>query len=475
MPKKEPIETVLEVHSLNHEAEGIAHYAPPGKMPSIVNIPFTSANEIVKVRLLKKRAGIYASRLLEVQRPSSTRIAAACRHFGDCGGCKLQHLPYTDQLVHKQTLIENLFKPFMEAGALVLPILAASSPWRYRNKMEFSFMKTSQGECRLGLFQAKSCGWVTNLVECHLSPSWFSEALDIARQWREEKQLIPYYARKDTGSLRTLTLREGVHSKDRMVILTVSGHPDFQVSSEEIQDLVVRLTGQLDSPSTQLSVHLCKHVIAKGIPSKFIYEHLHGPKMIREELSISIHGTCQKLTFKISPRSFFQPNTLQAELLYRTAVQMAGIHSQSVVYDLYCGTGTLGMFASKTAKEVIGIELNPEAIADAYQNIKENQISNMRLIQGDVGQILTSCGKELPTPDIVIVDPPRAGLDPKAIENLLLFNPKQIIYISCNPLSQVKNVKEFIEAGYQLKAVQPVEQFPHTHHIENIAILEKKA
>jgi 23S rRNA (uracil1939-C5)-methyltransferase len=180
-----------------------------------------------------------------------------------------------------------------------------------------------------------------------------------------------------------------------------------------------------------------------------------------------------KLSFKISPISFFQPNTLSAEKLYDTALAM--LPTSDTVFDLYCGTGTLGMAASRHAKQVIGIELSPEAVLDAEQNLERNGIKNMTIHQGDVGKVITHLMSQpnFVRPDAVIVDPPRAGLDPLALHHLKVLMPKAIVYISCNPLTQAENVAELIQAGYQLKRLQPLDQFPHTYHIENIALLER--
>jgi 23S rRNA (uracil1939-C5)-methyltransferase len=211
------------------------------------------------------------------------------------------------------------------------------------------------------------------------------------------------------------------------------------------------------------------HQTKKGSPTHFYEMHLSGPDHIVEKL----HLKGGSLTFKISPASFFQPNTLAAEKLYDTAISM--LPQCATVYDLYCGTGTLGMIAARHVQQVIGIELSSEAIIDAEANLLQNQIGNMTLHQGDVGKVIARLMSEphfIP-PDAVIVDPPRAGLDPLALQLLKKILPKTIVYISCNPLTQAENVAELQSAGYKLMRLQPLDQFPHTYHIENIALLER--
>jgi 23S rRNA (uracil1939-C5)-methyltransferase len=248
-----------------------------------------------------------------------------------------------------------------------------------------------------------------------------------------------------------------------MAVLNVSGNPKFAPSKEQVE----RFAALFDD---ETGVFLRVHQTLKGTPTRFYEMHLKGPDHIVEEMRLQ-HKT---LRFKISPASFFQPNTLQAEVLYDAVISLLGA-DHLVVYDLYCGTGTLGMAAAAAAREVIGIELSAEAVLDAQENAAKNGISNIRLIQGDVGRVLTKLLGEpgFCRPDAVIVDPPRAGLDELALHHLRLLSPKTIVYVSCNPITQAENIRFFKEAGYVLKTLLGVDQFPHTAHIESIALLKK--
>jgi 23S rRNA (uracil1939-C5)-methyltransferase len=252
-----------------------------------------------------------------------------------------------------------------------------------------------------------------------------------------------------------LILREGKRTQDRMVMLTVSGNPEYALKRTQINSLVDAVKGD------NVSVFLRIQQTQKGSPTQFYEMHLHGPDHIREELNA--------LSFKISPTSFFQPNTCAAEKLYARALELCTLHPDQLVFDLYCGTATLGMICARQVKKVIGIELNPHAVFDAKSNMEHNQIKNMEIHCGDVGKLLKE--RQWERPDLVILDPPRAGLDAVAIAHVIALNPKQILYVSCNPATQAENIKKFIESGYLLKEIQPVDQFPHTMHIENIALL----
>lgn len=384
-------------------------------------------------------------------------VVAKCSHFPQCGGCAIQQLDYADQLILKQAQVEKLFPSFP-----VEEIIPCESPWEYRNKMEFSFSQNKAGDYFLGLILARTRGHVFNLTECHLVSSWMANLVNEVRAWWIESRLKAFHMHKNTGTLRTLIVREGKRTQNKLIMLTVSGNPEFAPSQKQLNDFLACIKKVL--PEDNVSVFLRVQQQIKGQPTQFYEMNLSGPDHIQEILHI--YG--KALKFKISPTSFFQPNTYQAEKLYTAALDMISDKPREVIYDLYSGTATLSMILAGRAKKVIAIELNPHALFDAQWNLEENGIENVELICGDVGEKL----KELPlNPDLVVVDPPRAGLSPKAIEHLLHCKPKEILYISCNPVTQAENLKILCQAGYQLVKVQPVDQFPHTLHIENISYL----
>ncbi|MCP5504920.1 MAG: 23S rRNA (uracil(1939)-C(5))-methyltransferase RlmD [Chlamydiales bacterium] len=427
--------------------------------------PFVSAEVVGTVvgdtalaELGKKKKKIYSTTLKEIVIPSGDRVTPRCKHAGTCGGCTWQQKAYLAQLQTKEKQIETLF------GKKPLPIIPAEEPWHYRNKMEYTFSQNKEGKKFLGLIIARSKGRVLNLEECHLTSPWFIEVLTAVRHWWEKSSLKAYHAYTDQGTLRTLTLREGKRTGDKMVFITISGNPDFMINKTEIESFKKAVLDAL--PDESPSVFLRIQRIAKGTPTTFYEMHLHGPDLIEETL----HVKGRELTFKISPDSFFQPNPFQAEKLYTEALKLADPEPSATFFDLYCGTATLGIVFAPYVKKVVGIELSPYAICDAEVNIQENNLSNITLHKGDVGKVLSQLSEAA---DIAIIDPPRSGLDPTAIKNLIKLSPKKIVYISCNPLTQSQNISELIAAGYSLKALQPVDQFPHTHHLENIAVLEK--
>ena len=375
-----------------------------------------------------------------------------CLHVLECGGCSVQDIAYPVQLEQKQALVESLFPSFP-----VSPIIPCKNAWNYRNKMEFSFSQNKAGDRFLGLIIKSSRGKVFNLEECHIATPWFSTTLLAVRKWWESTNLPAFNFRSGQGTLRNLTLRESVRTKQRLVMLTVSGDPNYPIHRSQLTSFIEAV----GDPSISLFLRVQQCI--KGTPTQFYEMHLAGPDHINEELNVM----GQKFTYKISPTSFFQPNTEQAENLYAHALKLVTLSKEAHVWDLYCGTATIGMSVAPHVRKVTAVELNPHAVFDAKANAEYNNISNIEIICGDVGKVLK--GRSFEPPDLVILDPPRAGLDPLALEILKTLSPKEILYISCNPETQAKNIAEL--TNYQLKAIQPVDQFPHTRHIENIAIL----
>lgn len=467
LKEKLPIE--LKVTGLSKKGDGVAAHEL-----KTIEVPFTMPGDTVMARLHRKRRGVFTSFLEEIVVPSPDRIPARCAHFEECGGCRWQHIPYEMQQQIKEERVLKAFDGILSKSTSIGSIISCEDPWHYRNKMEYSFSSDAAGQQYLGLIINNSRGKVFNLKECHLPNPWFSEAVAAVREWWKGSGLDAYHCPRDRGSLRTLIVREGQRTGDRMAMLTVSGNPDYALNKRQLKEFATCLSEAVtpSKPESQLSLFLRIQQIKKGTPTQFYEMHLGGPDHIREVLHVQteIAHEPKSITFHVSPSAFFQPNTRQSERLYSQAMQLADIPEGAVVYDLYCGTGTLGICAASRAKQVIGVELSPESALDARTNVSNNHLDNVTIYCGDVKQVLKE-EKDLPKPDVVVVDPPRAGLSPDAIQLIAALKPKCILYISCNPITQAENIADFIREGYSLKALQPVDQFPHTAHIENIAIL----
>ncbi len=463
MDTVKPQETAeLSIQDFNPRGYGVATWPRPAPLPPLeVEVAHTLPGDKVFVEMRKKMRGTRKGRLLDIIEGAPTRVEPRCKHARVCGGCCWQQMAYQAQLKEKEARVQKAFGSQVE----VEPIIPAEKIFGYRNKMEFTFSENRGGMRYLGLMIAQAEPYVFNVEECHLSSSWFTTILHAVKGWWEGSGLKAYNPPRDEGTLRYLTLREAVRTGQKMAILNVSGNAEYAPSRANLDALIAAVQAVEPGISLFLRVHQTK----KGKPTQFYEMHLAGPDHMVEEL----HLSGGKLSFKISPISFFQPNTLQAEKLYDTALQLLAPLKPTTVFDLYCGTGTLGMAASRFAKKVIGIELSPEAVLDAEENLTRNQIQNCKFYQGDVGKVLTRLMGEpgFARPDAVIVDPPRAGLDSLALHHLQTLRPKAILYVSCNPLTQAENIAQLVRAGYRLTTLQPVDQFPHTYHIENIALL----
>lgn len=474
MRKKSHI-ACLQITELSRDGLGKGMWHPQEGLPQAVEVPFSMPGDKVQVRLLTRKGGVYQSWPLEWLHLSENRVTPRCRHFGHCGGCRWQHLAYEDQLKQKESWIHRYLHPFLQSDTIWHPMIPCLPPWQYRNKMELTFSSDKAGQRYLGLILYGTNGHVFQMQECHLIQDWAVAVVKAVSQWWAESQLDAYHMRSDRGSLRTLTLREGQRTGDRMVMLTVSGNPQYALNQKQIHHFVAALRQAIE-PSLadgKLSIFLRIQQIAKGQPTQFYEMLLHGPDHIREVLHIeTAPNQRHSLNFRISPSAFFQPNTRQAEQLYSRAIQLTQAPTGGVVYDLYCGTGTLGICMANKAEKVIGIELSPESALDARENVKHNHLSNVCIQTGDVGYVLPTLlqDKQL-HPDIVMVDPPRAGLDSRALKHLLEIRAPLLTYISCNPATQAANLEVLIKEGYRMRAVQPIDQFPQTVHVENIVVL----
>ncbi|MCP5492069.1 MAG: 23S rRNA (uracil(1939)-C(5))-methyltransferase RlmD [Chlamydiales bacterium] len=391
------------------------------------------------------------ARLLSIETKSPDRVDARCSHAGSCGGCAFQTLDYSAQLLLKQNRIQSLFTH------PVNPIIPCDEPFQMRNKMEFSFSQDKAGNKFLGLHMPAAKGRVIDIEHCHLVAPWFSDALQAVRTWWSSNNLNAFHPHRQTGALRTLTMREGKRTGSRMVILTVDG-----AAREELTQNHLSAFKALFDQDTSLFLHI--HQAIAGKPTELFEMHLQGPDHLSEEL----HLEDRILKFSISPAAFFQPNTYQAEKLYTAALKLC-LPLHGSVYDLYAGVASLGILFAPYASDVTSVEINPYSICDAETNIELNGITNLKLIRSDVALALADLPKK---PALALIDPPRAGLGPKAIAHLKELNPDQILYISCNPNTQAQDIEQL--SAYEIKTLQPVDQFPHTPHLENIALLVKK-
>lgn len=455
----------LTIDRLAYGGEGLGKFE--GKVTFVPNV---IPGDRIKAALTKIKSNRMEARLDTLVEPSPLRITPRCPHFDECGGCTWQQLSYEDQLKFKEQQVREAlehvghFSPDV-CDRVMRPILGCPTPWRYRNKMEFSFGTPSLDDqtARLGLHVPGRRYDIFNLKECHLASPFMAELVMRVRDFVIEAGLTVYHEGRNEGLLRNLLVREGTHTGEWMVALVTSEAPFPE--ADRFRDLFA------GDPRITSLLHTVK-IQRRGVKTSLRSTVLAGAAVIHEELHLE-NG--QVLKFEIGPDAFFQPNTLQAEQLYGRAIALAGLTGTEVVYDLYCGTGTIGMFCAHAAREVYGIELNEEAVRNARSNAARSELTNVHFLCGDVGKVLgqsfDSIGGPPPPPDVVIVDPPRAGLIGDAPFKVADLRAKTIVYVSCNPATLARDLHVLTHNGYQLEAVQPVDMFPHTYHIENVACL----
>lgn len=404
---------IVTIDSLDHQGRGIAH------MDEKVIFVFDALiGETVEIKVLKKKKNIIEAIKIKILKASEQRKESPCPYFGKCGGCDLLHMSDQEQLEYKQKKVSEIMKKFAGIDGVVRPIVKNKNVFGYRNKVVF------QVDQKVGFYQKKS----NKIIE-------IKECLLLSRKMNEILFLIQHYMNLDY--VNQVMIRYSETLKNCMVVFDVSKNfSDFQIPFEQLEGI---------------------SILKK---KNNLYEVLVGNSFILEHI-----GTYE---FKISPDSFFQVNTKQMEKLYQVVLECSELTGKENVLDLYCGTGTIGIFLSSKAKEVLGIEMNESAVQDAIWNKKRNHIKNIEFLCGDVGDILE---KTLFDPHVVIVDPPRMGLDEKAIRNLKRIHAPKIVYVSCDPVTLARDIKKLSD-HYETTTIIPVDMFSNTYHVECVCVLE---
>jgi 23S rRNA (uracil1939-C5)-methyltransferase len=431
--------------------------------------------DTVKAMLLKIKNSYAESKVTEVVIPSGYRIPARCRYFGLCGGCKQQDLDYEVQLKFKQQQVEEIFQ---KMGGFrdfeVEPIVPSEKVFYYRNKMEYSFAdkrwlkkeeladdKIIDRNFALGLHIPNIYDKVLDINECFLQSEASNQIMNFTREFFKKRNTPIYSTKTHEGYLRNLVIKQSHHSEDLMVNL---------VTASEDDELMKKYTAELlkKIPAVTTVINNINQKMASVATGD--YEIVfHGSGYIFDSIG--------DYKFRVSANSFFQTNSLQAEKLYSAALDFAQLSGDEIVYDLYSGAGTITIFISGKAKEVYAFETIEPAIKDAEENANLNNIKNVTFIKADLYKSFLPIVKKegIPKPEVMIIDPPRSGMHPTTIQDVIELSPEKIVYVSCNPGTQVRDIKLFSDAGYLLKKIRPVDMFPHTYHIENVALLEKRS
>ena len=430
--------------------------------------------DIVDLQVTKKKHSFMEAKVLRVVKPSAVRCEAKCKHFGVCGGCKWQILPYEEQLKYKQQqIVDNLTRIGKIELPEISPILGSRHIYEYRNKLEFTCadrkwfpwevieaaggLDKIDSSYGLGFHIPNAFDKVLDIEQCHLMPEINNKIRNSVRTYAQANGLTFYNEHTHEGLLRNLILRNN-HKGELMLIVAFGERiEDFKL---QISNLLEYLHQEFPEIIALLYVENTKYNDTIGDLEVKVY---YGQDHIIEEM--------EGLQFKVGPKSFYQTNTEQAYELYKVAREFAELQGDELVYDLYTGTGTIANFVSRKARQVIGIEYVPEAIEDAKVNSKINGIENTLFFAGDMKDILNDdFVAQYGRPDVIITDPPRAGMHEDVVNVILNAAPKRIVYVSCNPATQARDLA-LLDAKYKVTKVQPVDMFPHTQHVENVVQL----
>lgn len=427
--------------------------------------------DVVDLRIVSKKKGYAEAIPVHIHSAGHVRVQPLCQHFGVCGGCQWQHVSYTEQLAAKERLVlEKLVYIGRLQAPHVAPILAAQHTEHYRNKLEFTFSNKrwlSAAEIRahvlpdryaLGFHRPGNFDKVVDITHCYLQPAPSNAIRNTLAQFAKEHALSAYDLRQHSGLLRNLIVRTA--STGEVMVIVQFG----QAATDKIEQVMRHLQTQFPQlTSLQYVVNTKKNETFYDLPV-----HLyHGQSYITEQID--------GLKFRIGPKSFFQTNTAQAQVLYRQIQELAGLHKDEILYDLYTGVGSIAIFLAQHVRHVVGIDVNEGAIADAQVNAKLNDVVNTTFVAGEVERLLDAqCLSTYGKPHVMVIDPPRAGMHPQVIKQILRIVPGRIVYVSCNPATQARDIL-LLSEQYQLVTAQPVDMFPHTSHVENIALLARKS
>lgn len=464
--KELPLLTDIEITDVAAEGKSLARVDD-----MVVFIPFGAPGDIADIKIDKKKRNYAEGHIVKLNKPSDLRLEPRCEHFTLCGGCRWQHLPYDYQLACKQRQVSDALQRIAKVGLPeISPILGSKNIWEYRNKMEYTFsnkkwltfdqLRSGQefpDRDAAGFHIPGAFDKVLDINRCHLQDDFGNRLRLFIKEYGKTHDYSFYDLREQHGLLRTLMIR--IASTGQIMAVMVFGEddkPKIEALMKAIGDRFPEISSLLYVVNTKVNDTISdQEIIAySGLP--FIEEEMEG------------------LRFRVGAKSFYQTNSKQAYELYKVAREFADLKGDELVYDLYTGTGTIANFVASKASKVIGIEYVADAIEDAKINSEVNGISNTEFYAGDMKNVLTDDFiAQHGRPDVMIVDPPRAGMHDDVIKVILNAAPRRIVYVSCNPSTQARDLS-LLDSLYEVTAVQPVDMFPHTHHVENVVQLTRR-
>lgn len=449
-PVEKNKEYIVDIIDNGYEGEGIA------KIDDFtIFVPNAIKGEKVKILIVKVLSSHAFGKIVEIINASEKRVEADCGSYKRCGGCNLRHIKYEETLKMKQNAVQSLVNKTLKEKIKVEETLGMENPYHYRNKAQYPVGMSKEGEPVIGVFANRSHEIIPN-TNCLIQNKRTEEVARFVFEFIKNNKISVYDEKTNKGLVRHIVTKIGIKTNEIMCIIVVNGS-----KMPKEQELVNEITKKFPEVKS-----IVKNINVKNTNVILGRENvqLYGNGYIEDKLG--------EYTFKISPLSFYQVNPVQAEKLYNIGVEGAKITKEDTVFDLYCGIGTISLFMSKYAKKVYGIEIVEEAIEAAKENAKNNEVENTEFIAGDVEKILDDLiNKRKVEPNVVMVDPPRKGLDNASVENLLKLKARRLVYISCNPATLVRDLAK-LEEAYNVEFIKPVDMFPFTSHVECVAVLQ---
>ncbi|NFF60500.1 23S rRNA (uracil(1939)-C(5))-methyltransferase RlmD [Clostridium botulinum] len=467
IPVEKNKEYIVDISALGFEGEGIAkidNYA--------IFIPEAMIGEKVKIKIVKVKKNFAYGKLIEILETSKNREIPVCDIYKRCGGCSIQHFNYDAQLEFKKNRVKDCLERIGKLQvitkeeknisyldnklAILHDTLGMQNPYRYRNKVQLP-VGEENGEIKIGFYAPRSHN-IIDMDICYIQDEVGDTVVSLTREWMEKYNIKPYNEEKNVGIVRHIMIRRGFNTNEVMVVIVT--RTNELLHKEELIELILK---NIDGVTSIVqNINSKKTNVVLGLNNITLY----GKEYISDYIG--------EFKFNISPLSFFQVNPIQTEVLYNKALEYAALTGNEVVFDAYCGTGTISLFLSKNAKKVYGVEIVEDAIENAKINAKENNVNNAEFIVGKSEEVIPNLIKQGIKADVVVVDPPRKGCDKSLLDAIGNMKPDRIVYVSCDPGTLARDLAILDELGYKTKEVQPVDMFPQTGHVENVVLLNYK-
>jgi 23S rRNA (uracil1939-C5)-methyltransferase len=445
-------EYIIDITGIGHEGEGV------GRVNNFtVFVQGALVGEKVRVRIVKAAKSYAHGKVMEVINASEHRREPNCPIYKRCGGCQTQHMSYEAQLDFKTQKVRQVMERIGKLeNVLIHRTIGMDNPYRYRNKVQLP-VGIHEGEVKIGFYAPRSHD-IIDMRSCGIQSEIADKVVELTKQWITKYNLSVYNEAEDRGNIRHIMVRTGFKTDDIMIVV-VTKEEELKHSKEFVELILDNIPGV---KSIIQNINTKKTNVILGLKNKTLY----GSPTISDYIG--------KFKFNISPLSFFQVNPVQTEILYSKALEYADLTGNEIVFDAYCGTGTISLFLSQKAKKVYGVEIIPEAIEDAKKNASENRVSNVEFLVGESERVIPELIEKGIRAEVVVVDPPRKGCEKSLLEAIAAIEPKRIVYVSCDPATLARDLGILKELGYETKEIQPVDMFPQTAHVECVALIDQK-